>query len=137
MILAPPKSLRRWRLRTMMVLIAVLAVPLAIGVQLKSRSDRYRRLAAAHTLRADHPELDPDLEPPVVRRVAFPNGDLYVDLTYTPSFFERYAMREHPEAHRALAAKYSYAASHPWVTVPAQGYWAWSPTKGLVVREMR
>jgi hypothetical protein len=127
----------------MMIGIAVLAIPLAIGVELKSRSDRYRRLAAEHALRADHPELDPDLrDTSIYRKVrVYPTGDpdnwLLVEL-YPPSVFEREAMREHPEAHRALAAKYAYAASHPWVTVPPQEYWAWSPTDGmLVVREMR
>src|SRR5262249_49942410 len=122
-------SLRRWRLRTMMIGIAILAVPLGIGVELKRRSDRYRHLAAQHALWADHPEFDPDLEDTSIYRKVWvssganPNTRLLVDLS-PPSYFEKVAMREHPEAHRDLAAKYAYAASHPWVTVPPQEYWA-------------
>src|SRR5262245_46186738 len=123
-------SLRRWRLRTMMIGIAVLTIPLAIGVELKRRSDRYRRLAAEHALWADYPGFDPDLPDTWIYR------NPILELS-PPSYFESYAMREHPEAHRALAAKYAYAASHPWVTVPPQEYWAWSPGNHLVVREMQ
>jgi hypothetical protein len=127
----------------MMIGIAILAVPLGIGVELKSRSDRYRRLAVEHAQRADHPELDPDFgpEPSTFRRVAVSNGadptsSLFLNPS-KPSHFETVARREHAEVHRSLAAAYSYAASHPWVTVPPQQYWAWSPTEGWVVREMR
>jgi hypothetical protein len=109
---ASTKFLPRYRLRTLLILVAVAGLLLGAAAMLRRRRARFLRLSAYHAARSG---------PDVWYRTTISDVILWHQEIYG--------------WHDALAAKYRFAADHPWRWAPpdpprpafrrgaAEGYW--------------
>jgi hypothetical protein len=94
-----PMSLR-WKLRSFMLFIGLLGSCLGI----RARGASFQRLAEYHAQKAE------DSRPPIVRGITV-NG-----VCFTQRYDEE-PYRRRMTYHLAMAEKYRWAASHPWLPV--------------------
>jgi hypothetical protein len=85
--------LPRYQLRTLLILVAILAVAIGTATETLRRRDRYLRLAEEH------------------RRAT----DMVIDPTTSPA--DREAMMRRSDRHARLAERYYRAATRPWMVV--------------------
>jgi hypothetical protein len=90
----------RFRLRTLMMVVAVIALVMAVLTAVTRRSVAFAQASQFHRSQA---ELGRER-----RCWTDSDGSQYLGYVLTARFYH----------HRALERKYQYAASHPWVPVP-------------------
>jgi hypothetical protein len=85
--------LPRYQLRTLLILVAILAVAIGTATEVSRRRDRYLRLAEQHR-RATEMEIDPTTSPA-----------------------DQEAMMRRSDRHARLAERYLQASNRPWMVV--------------------
>ncbi len=97
----------RFKLRTLLLMVALFAVALAVVVEISQRRNRFQRLADDHwkqTLLLPEDQIDI-------------NGYSYVENQATRTKIYTGKNMRDIDYHDLLYRKYEYAASHPWLPV--------------------
>jgi hypothetical protein len=99
----------QFTVRRMVVAVALVAIPLGATVELKRRSDHFRRLAEGHRQKA--------IAGWMASRPDGSRGGFYYDRTGMPiPDWERHLLRD--AWHARLKDKYYQASRRPWFPVP-------------------